>query len=85
MCTTVGTTETWPLVPPEDPEGWRHIRVKLTGPNSSGQSHYLSVSGLELYGEIRGLADEELGQFVHADSGNLLHTCTLYIHTCICT
>ena len=50
------------MVPPEDVEGWRHIRLKLTGPNASGQTHYLSLSGLELYGEIRGLADEELGR-----------------------
>ena len=58
----IGTTATWSVVPPEDVEGWRHIRLKLTGPNASGQTHYLSLSGLELYGEIRGLADEELGR-----------------------
>lgn len=57
-----GTTATWPLVPPDDPEGWRHIRLKLSGPNASGQTHYLSLSGLEVYGEIRGLADEDLGR-----------------------
>ena len=62
-CITAGTTATWPLVPPEDPEGWRHIRLKLTGPNASGQTHYMSVSGLELYGEIKGLADDELGNW----------------------
>ena len=57
-----GTTATWPLAPPEDLEGWRHIRLKVTGPNASGQTHYLSVSGLEVYGEIRGLADDDLGR-----------------------
>lgn len=62
----VGTTATWPLDPPDDPEGWRHIRVKLTGPNASGQTHYMSLSGLELYGEIRGLADEDLGRVLHS-------------------
>ena len=59
-----GSTATWPLIPPDDPLGWRHIRIKLSGPNASGQTHYLSLSGLELYGEIRGLADEDLGMWV---------------------
>jgi E3 ubiquitin-protein ligase HECTD1 len=57
-----GTTATWPLAPPEDPEGWRHIRLKVNGPNASGQTHYLSVSGFEVYGEIRGLDDDDLGK-----------------------
>lgn len=55
---------TWTLTPPEDPTGWRHIRLKVNGPNASGQTHYLSVSGLELYGEVRGLADDDLGECV---------------------
>ena len=54
---------TWTLTPPDDPIGWRHLRLKISGPNASGQTHYLSVSGLELYGEIRGLADEDLGGY----------------------
>lgn len=36
--------------------------MKLTGPNAAGHTHYLSLSGLEVYGEIRGLADEDLGE-----------------------
>ena len=55
------STASWPLTPPADPQGWRHIRIKLTGPNASGHTNYLSLSGLEIYGEIRGLADDELG------------------------
>ena len=54
----------WGLTPPEDPQGWRHVRLRQNGPNASGQTHYLSVSGLELYGEVRGLADEDLGECV---------------------
>lgn len=54
----------WVLTPPEDPQGWRHVRLRQNGPNASGQTHYLSVSGLELYGEVRGLADEDLGECV---------------------
>lgn len=57
-----GTTASWHVVAPDDPIGWRHVRIKLSGPNASGQSHYVSMSGLELYGEIRGLADEDLGE-----------------------
>ena len=52
----------WDLTAPEDPTGWRHIRLKTTGANASGTTHYMSISGLELYGEIRGLADEDLGE-----------------------
>lgn len=53
---------TWTLTPPGDSTGWRHVRIKTNGPNASGQTHYLSVSGLELYGEVRGLADDDLGR-----------------------
>ena len=58
-CRSVGS---WDLTSPEDATGWRHIRLKTTGPNASGTTHYLSVSGLEIYGEVRGLADEDLGE-----------------------
>ena len=55
----------WTLTPPSDATGWRHIRVRINGPNASGQSHYLSLSGLEIYGEVRGLADEDLGNCIN--------------------
>lgn len=55
---------TWPLSPPPDPEGWRHLKIQLTGANACGHTFYLSISGLEIYGEVRGLADEELGTVV---------------------
>ena len=58
----------WTLTPPSDATGWRHIRVRINGPNASGQSHYLSLSGLEIYGEVRGLADEDLGKLAHCDT-----------------
>ncbi len=57
-----GSTASWHVIAPEDPQGWRHVRIKLSGPNASGQTHYISMSGLELYGEIKGLADDDLGQ-----------------------
>ena len=64
------------MSPPPDPEGWRHLRLMLTGPNASGHTHYLSLSGLEVYGEVRGLADNELGTCVH------VHTCTVHVQYC---
>ena len=58
----LSSVATWSLSPPEDGTGWRHIRVKMNGPNASGQTHYLSLSGLEIYGKMIGLADEDLGE-----------------------
>ncbi len=62
ICRLFRSVGMWELHPPEDATGWRHIRIRTTGPNASGSTHYLSVSGLELYGEIRSLADEDLGE-----------------------
>lgn len=71
---------TWPLSPPPDPEGWRHLRIQLTGANACGHTYYLSISGLEIYGEVRGLADEELGTVVR----NICHVDILYKpHICL--
>ena len=50
---------TWHLTPPEEEkQGWRHIRLQQSGKNASGQTHYLSLSGLELYGSVIGVCDE---------------------------
>ena len=46
--------------------------MKLTGPNAAGHTHYLSLSGLEVYGEIRGLADEDLGELVREGDVNVV-------------
>ncbi|XP_034937703.1 E3 ubiquitin-protein ligase HECTD1 isoform X2 [Chelonus insularis] len=57
-----GSTATWTLEPPsEETQGWRHLRLHQTGKNASGQTHYLSVSGFEVYGEITGVC-EDLGR-----------------------
>jgi E3 ubiquitin-protein ligase HECTD1 len=54
-----GSTGTWHLTPPEEEkQGWRHIRLQQSGKNASGQTHYLSLSGLELYGSVIGVCDE---------------------------
>lgn len=57
-----GSTATWTLEPPADEtQGWRHLRLQQIGKNASGQTHYLSVSGFEVYGEITGVC-EDLGR-----------------------
>lgn len=54
-----GSTATWPVDQQADEtQGYRHIRIQQTGKNASGQTHYLSLSGLELYGIVTGVFDE---------------------------
>ena len=47
-----GSTHTWTFEPPSTTEGWRHVRVKMTGTNNSGSERHLSVSGFEVYGTV---------------------------------
>ncbi|XP_012221743.1 E3 ubiquitin-protein ligase HECTD1 isoform X1 [Linepithema humile] len=57
-----GSTATWTLEPPnEEAQGWRHLRLQQIGKNASAQTHYLSVSGFEVYGEVTGVC-EDLGR-----------------------
>lgn len=57
------STATWPLDPPKDEkQGWRHVRIKQMGKNASGQTHYLSLSGFELYGTVNGVCEDQLGK-----------------------
>ena len=58
------STASWPLEPPQDSEGWRHVRLQQAGKNASGQTHYLSLSGFEVYGTVIGAVEEPLGQFL---------------------
>ncbi|KAI8422310.1 hypothetical protein MSG28_006187 [Choristoneura fumiferana] len=44
-----GSTATWRL---RADAPYRYLRVQQNGKNASGQSHYLSLSGLEIYGKI---------------------------------
>ena len=53
-----GSTASWPLSPPTDGDSWRHVRILQNGKNASGQTHYLSVSGFELYGSVVDVATE---------------------------
>ncbi|XP_065332241.1 E3 ubiquitin-protein ligase HECTD1 isoform X2 [Cloeon dipterum] len=66
-----GSTASWPLVPPgEEGQGWRHIRIQQTGKNASGQTHYLSLSGFEIYGTVTGVC-EDLGKAAKEAEANL--------------
>ena len=71
------STATWPLDPPKDEkQGWRHVRIKQMGKNASGQTHYLSLSGFELYGTVNGVCEDQLGKERTVDFSNLLNNYT---------
>ena len=38
--------------------GWHMFRIQQNGSNASGQTHYLSVSGFEIYGSVTGALDK---------------------------
>ncbi|XP_022105219.1 E3 ubiquitin-protein ligase HECTD1-like [Acanthaster planci] len=60
-----GSTATWPVEPSKDEkQGWRYVRLQQTGKNASGQTHYLSLSGFELYGTVTAAVEESLGSSV---------------------
>lgn len=52
-----GSTCTWP-VDCSDDEGFRHVRIQQNGRNASGQTHYLSLSGFEIYGKVVSVCDD---------------------------
>ncbi|XP_041988693.1 E3 ubiquitin-protein ligase Ufd4 isoform X4 [Aricia agestis] len=49
-----GSTATW-RVRADAP--YRYLRIQQNGKNASGQSHYLSLSGLEVYGKVVGVVE----------------------------
>ncbi|EDV98881.1 GH13561 [Drosophila grimshawi] len=54
-----GSTATWPIIcNADDTKGYRHIRIQQNGRNASGQTHYLSLSGFEIYGRVVGVCDD---------------------------
>ena len=62
------STASWPLEAPKDErQGWRHVRIQQTGKNASGQTHYLSLSGFEIYGSLKGVCDDLGKQTVVAE------------------
>lgn len=66
-----GSTASFALTCSEDePQGWRHIRIQQTGKNASGQTHYLSLSGFEIYGTVTGVCDD-LGKAAKEAEANM--------------
>eukprot|EP00794_Sanderia_malayensis_P020162 gene20162-22137_t len=69
-----GSTATWVIDSPSTSEGdqaWRMFRIQQTGPNASGQTHYLSLSGFEIYGTVSGVTEDTPGLLLaDTDSGN---------------
>lgn len=63
-----GSTCTWPIEsPPEELQGYRHVRIHQNGRNASGQTHYLSLSGFEIYGKVTGVC-EDMGKAAAKES-----------------
>ena len=57
-----GSTATWKIEGGTTVAGGvRHIRIQQYGRNASAQTHYLSLSGFEIYGTATGVC-EELGK-----------------------
>ncbi|XP_055683179.1 E3 ubiquitin-protein ligase Ufd4 isoform X4 [Lutzomyia longipalpis] len=57
-----GSTCTWTIeCSPDETIGFRHVRIQQNGRNASGQTHYLSLSGFEIYGRVVSVC-EDLGK-----------------------
>ncbi|XP_073986001.1 ubiquitin fusion-degradation 4-like isoform X6 [Rhodnius prolixus] len=52
-----GSCASWPLEGNNE-EPIRHVRIQQMGKNASGQTHYLSLSGFEIYGMVVGVCDD---------------------------
>lgn len=53
------STASWPIdLHGENHQEWRHVRLHQTGKNASGQTHYVSLSGFEIYGTVTGVCDD---------------------------
>ena len=65
------STASWPLESAADEkQGWRYVRIQQNGKNASGQTHYLSLSGFEIYGTVTGVCND-LGQLTLLNLLNL--------------
>uniref|UniRef100_A0A182IYJ4 E3 ubiquitin-protein ligase n=1 Tax=Anopheles atroparvus TaxID=41427 RepID=A0A182IYJ4_ANOAO len=55
-----GSTFTWPIdcTTEGDQQGYRHVRIHQNGRNASGQTHYLSLSGFEIYGKVISVCED---------------------------
>lgn len=58
-----GSTCTWVIdCPADETQGYRHVRIHQNGKNASGQTHYLSLSGFEIYAQRVLLVCDDLGK-----------------------
>uniref|UniRef100_A0A915DET1 E3 ubiquitin-protein ligase n=1 Tax=Ditylenchus dipsaci TaxID=166011 RepID=A0A915DET1_9BILA len=55
-----GSTATWPIAIEPGQGPYRYLRVAQNGKNSSNITHYLSLSGFEVYGTVVDVIDTEL-------------------------
>lgn len=63
-----GSTCTWKVdCSADETQGYRHIRIQQNGRNASGQTHYLSLSGLEIYGRVVSVC-EDIGKAAAKES-----------------
>ncbi|XP_050076320.1 E3 ubiquitin-protein ligase Ufd4 isoform X1 [Anopheles maculipalpis] len=54
-----GSTCTWLIdCPADEQQGYRHVRIHQNGRNASGQTHYLSLSGFEIYGKVMSVCED---------------------------
>ncbi|XP_055540059.1 E3 ubiquitin-protein ligase Ufd4 isoform X3 [Wyeomyia smithii] len=54
-----GSTCTWPIeCSADEQQGYRHVRIHQNGRNASGQTHYLSLSGFEIYGKVTSVCED---------------------------
>lgn len=60
--TATGSTHTWTLDPIDSAPPSRYVRIQMTGPNEKEGSHYLSLSGFEVYGEVVGVVEEAVAE-----------------------
>lgn len=57
--TEPGSTCTWVLeCPTDEAHGYRHVRIQQNGRNASNQTHYLSLSGFEIYGRVVSVCED---------------------------
>ncbi|XP_069356468.1 E3 ubiquitin-protein ligase Ufd4 isoform X1 [Maniola hyperantus] len=61
-----GSTATWRV---RADAAYRYLRIQQNGKNASGQSHYLSLSGLEIYGKVVSVVETAPRQVGGAGAG----------------
>nr|XP_039251109.1 uncharacterized protein LOC120328643 [Styela clava] len=54
-----GSTATWNITSHVgEKQGWRHFRLQQSGQTARKRTHYLSMSGLEIYGTVTGACEQ---------------------------